>query len=77
MQSNLDRRIRRVEELADNILTHRECAEITLALLGLFKAGMVKHLDDPVLLWELLNEMTGDASRTLEPLGYGIGWRMP
>ena len=66
----------RLEVIADDLISYRECAEITLALLGLFKTAMVKQIDDPVLVWELLNEMTGDATRALEPLGYGIGWRM-
>jgi hypothetical protein len=77
MQSNFDRRIRRIEKLADDVLTHREYAELALALFGMFKAAMVEHIGDPALLWEVLTEMTGDANRVLEPTGFAIGWRMP
>ena len=77
MKSHMARRVYRIEKQTDNFVSHRESAELGLALLGLFKAAMVKHCDDPRLVWELLNEMTGDATRALEPLGYGIGWRMP
>ena len=77
MKSHLARRVSRIEKQTDNFVSYREYAELALALLGLFKTAMVKQIDDPVLVWELLNEMTGDATRALEPLGYGIGWRMP
>jgi hypothetical protein len=46
-------------------------------MLALFKDAMIRHCNDPRMVWETLTEMTGDATRTLEPLGYGIGWRMP
>ena len=45
------RRMGRLEAIADDFVSYRKCVEITLALLGLFKAAMVKHIDDPVLVW--------------------------
>jgi hypothetical protein len=48
-----------------------------VAMLGMFKAAMVKHIDDPALVWEMLSEMTTDATRALEPLDYGVAWRIP
>ena len=71
------RRMGRLEAIADDIVSYGECAEITLALLGLFKDALIRHGDDPRIVWEALTEMTGDTTRALEPLGYGIGWRMP
>jgi hypothetical protein len=67
----------RVEMGAGDIVTHREAAEITGQALTVMRDAMVKNLDDPVLVAEILDEMTGHANRMLAPLGYGIGWHMP
>jgi hypothetical protein len=66
-----------IEAMADDVLTHRECAELGLALLGLFKDAMVKHCNDPRMVWETLTEMVAGANRVLEPTGFAIEWRLP
>jgi hypothetical protein len=75
--ANRIRRMERIEIAACDILTHREYAELALALFGLFRAAMIERIDNPALLWEALTEMTSDANRVLEPTGFAIGWRLP
>jgi hypothetical protein len=78
VQSNLNRRTRRVERQAENIVSYAECGLITCQMLEAMKAGMLKNLDDPGLVAGILDEMTGGhANRMLKPLGLGIAWRMP
>jgi hypothetical protein len=77
VKSNFDRRVSRIEKKTADLVSYREAAEISAQGLGFMRDAMVKNLDDPSLVAEILNEMTGHANRMLEPLGYGIGWRMP
>ena len=77
MKSHMARRVCRVEKQTDNLVSYRESAELGLALLGLFKAAMVRHCDDPPMVWETLTEMVVGANHVLEPTGYAIGWRLP
>jgi hypothetical protein len=72
------RRLARLETAAGDILTYHEVAGLGLQLLDLFRAAMLRHIDDPVVIGELIDEMTDDANRVLGPTtGYGIGWRLP
>jgi hypothetical protein len=77
VQSNLNRRTRRVERQAENIVSYAECGLITCQMLEAMKAGMHNNIDDPGLIAEILDTMVGHANGMLEPLGYGMGWRMP
>ncbi len=77
MKSHMARRVSRIEKQTDDLVSYRECAEITGQGLGFMRDALVANLDDPSLVVEILNEMTGHANRMLEPLGYGLGWRMP
>ena len=67
----------RVEMAAGDIVTYAETTQITAQALVFMCDAMVKNLNDPVLVTEILDEMTEHANRMLEPLGYGIDWRMP
>jgi hypothetical protein len=66
-----------IETIAGDLVTYREAAEITGQALTFMRDAMVKHIDDPALVAEVLDEMTDHANRMLEPLGFGIGWCMP
>jgi hypothetical protein len=57
MKSHMARRVCRVEKQIDNFVSYRESAELGLALLGLFKDAMVRHCDDPRMVWETLTEI--------------------
>ena len=77
MRSNLDRRLRRVERQAEDIVSYAECGTITCQMLEAMKVGMINHIDDPALIAEILDTMTGHANGMLVPYGLGIAWRMP
>jgi hypothetical protein len=46
-------------------------------MLEAMKAGMLRNIDDPQVIADVLDEMTGHANRMLLPMGYGIAWRQP
>jgi hypothetical protein len=71
------RRMGRLEAIADEVLSYREVSMITAQLIDCMRIGMLQNLDDPGIIWDVLSEVTDAARAQLEPLGYGIGWRMP
>jgi hypothetical protein len=77
MRSNLDRRLHRVERQAEDIVSYYESGLITCQMLEAMKAGMLRNIDDPQAIVDVLDEMTGHANQMLKPLGLGIAWRMP
>jgi hypothetical protein len=66
-----------IEAIAGDLVTYREAAEITGQALTFMCDAMVKHIDDPALVAEVLDEMTTHANELLKPTGLAIGWRMP
>jgi hypothetical protein len=75
--SNRIRRMARLEAIADEVLSYREAGIITVQLIDCMRIGLLQNVDDPTIIWDVLSEVTEAARAQLEPLGFGIGWRMP
>jgi hypothetical protein len=71
------RRMGRLEAIADEVLSYREVGMITVQLIDCIRVGMLRNLDDPDIIWDVLSEVTDAARAQLKPLSFGIGWRMP
>jgi hypothetical protein len=67
----------RLETAAGNVVTCQEIGMLTAQLLDCMRVGMLQNISDPDVIWDVLTEVTNAAHAQLQPLGYGIGWRMP
>jgi hypothetical protein len=67
----------RLEMAAGNIVTYKECGEITAQLIDCMRIGMLQNISDPGIVWDVLSDVTSHANNQLAPLGYGISWRIP
>jgi hypothetical protein len=68
------RRTAHIAVIADEVLSYREVGIITVQLIDCMHIGLLRNVDDPNIIWDVLSEVTEAAQAQLAPLGFGLTW---
>ncbi len=64
----------RIERAAGDVVTYREFGMLTARLIDCMRIGMLQNISDPVIIWDVLTEVTDAARAQLAPLGFELTW---